>query len=49
LDAQINYTVPSIKSVFKAGASNILGEEYFTAIGTGNIGSIYYLSWTINP
>ncbi|WP_343488168.1 TonB-dependent receptor [Allomuricauda sp. d1] len=49
LDAQINYTVPSIKSVFKAGGSNILGDEYFTAVGSGLIGSIYYISWTINP
>jgi len=49
LDAQINYSVPSIKSVFKAGGSNLLGEEYFTAVGTGLIGSIYYLSWTVNP
>ncbi|NQZ44183.1 MAG: TonB-dependent receptor [Flavobacteriaceae bacterium] len=49
LDAQINYSVPSIKSVFKAGGSNLLGEEYFTAFGSGNIGSIYYVSWTINP
>lgn len=49
LDAQVNYTVPKIKSVFKAGASNILGDEYFTAVGTGLIGSIYYVSWTINP
>ena len=49
LDAQINYTVPSIKSVFKLGGSNLLGDEYFQAIGTGNIGSIYYVSWTINP
>ena len=48
LDAQVNYKVPSIKSSFKLGASNLLGEEYFTAIGTGSIGSIYYLSWTIN-
>src|SRR5690606_9359112 len=48
LDAQINYTVPKIKSVFKVGASNAFGEEYFTAIGTGNVGSIYYVSWTIN-
>ncbi|RSK41697.1 TonB-dependent receptor [Mangrovimonas spongiae] len=48
LDAQINYRVPSIKSSFKAGATNILGDEYFTAIGTGYIGSMYYLSWTIN-
>ena len=49
LDAQINYTVPQIKSVFKAGGSNILGDEYFTAVGSGFIGSIYYVSWTINP
>lgn len=49
LDAQINYTVPSIKSTFKAGGSNILGEEYFQAVGSGLIGSIYYVSWTINP
>lgn len=49
LDAQINYGVPSIRSVFKLGGSNILGDEYFSAIGTGNVGSIYYLSWTINP
>ena len=49
LDAQINYSVPSIKSVFKAGGSNLLGEEYFQALGSGLIGSIYYVSWTINP
>lgn len=48
LDAQINYAVPSIKSTFKLGGNNILGDEYFTAFGTGFIGSIYYLSWTIN-
>jgi len=48
LDAQVNYAVPSIKSVFKLGASNILGDEYFSAVGTGFIGSQYYLSWTIN-
>ncbi len=49
LDAQINYSVPSMKSIFKLGGSNLLGDEYYTAIGTGFIGSIYYLSWTINP
>ena len=48
LDAQINYTITSIKSTFKAGATNVLGKEYNTAIGTGYIGSMYYLSWTIN-
>src|SRR5690606_21515590 len=42
VDAQINYSVPSIKSTFKLGASNLLGDEYTTAIGTGYIGSMYY-------
>ena len=49
VDAQINYGVPSIKSTFKAGASNLFADEYFTAVGSGDIGAIYFLSWTINP
>ena len=48
IDAQINLKVPSLKSTFKAGATNLLGDEYFTAFGTGHIGSQYYVSWTIN-
>jgi len=48
VDAQINLKVPSFKSTFKVGATNLLGDEYFTAFGTGFIGSMYYLSWTIN-
>ncbi|MEO1012505.1 MAG: TonB-dependent receptor [Bacteroidota bacterium] len=49
LDAQVNYAVPSIKSVFKVGGSNILADEYFTIVGGGLVGAIYYVSWTINP
>jgi outer membrane receptor protein involved in Fe transport len=48
VDAQISLTIPSLKSTFKAGGTNLVGEEYFTAIGTANIGSMYYVSWTIN-
>ncbi|MDO6515862.1 TonB-dependent receptor [Zobellia uliginosa] len=48
VDAQINYEVPSIKSSFKLGGTNLTGKEYYTAFGTGHIGSMYYLSWTIN-
>ncbi|SFZ89822.1 TonB-dependent Receptor Plug Domain [Flaviramulus basaltis] len=48
VDAQINLVVPSFKSTFKAGATNLTGKEYTTAYGTGYIGSMYYLSWTIN-
>ncbi len=49
VDAQMNYTVPSMKSTFKVGAANILGNEYSSAPGTGLIGSQYYISWVINP
>ena len=48
VDAQINYKVPSLKSVIKVGATNLTGNEYFTAFGTGFIGSMYYASLTIN-
>lgn len=49
VDAQVSYGVNFLNSTFKLGASNIGGHEYFQAIGTGYIGSMYYLSWTINP
>ena len=48
LDAQINYSVPSIKSTFKLGGANLTGKEYLSAPGVGAIGSQYYLSWSIN-
>ncbi len=47
-DAQINYTVPKIKSTFKIGGSNIGGKNYMVAPGTGYIGTMYYISWVIN-
>lgn len=47
-DAQINYAVPSMKSVFKLGGANLSGQEFFSAPGVGAIGSQYYVSWTIN-
>ena len=48
VDAQINLRVPSMKSTFKVGGTNLTGKEYFTAFGTGFIGSMYYVSWIIN-
>ena len=48
VDAQVNYRIPSLKSTFKLGATNLLGDEYFTAFGTGFIGSQYYLSLVID-
>ena len=48
-DAQVSYKVPSFKSLFKVGGSNIGGDNYMSAPGTGFVGSQYYISWTVNP
>ncbi|WP_333780823.1 TonB-dependent receptor domain-containing protein [Tenacibaculum pacificus] len=48
LDAQINLRVPTIKSTFKVGGTNLFGTPYLTAPGIGEIGSVYYVSWKIN-
>lgn len=49
IDAQISYGLPSLKSVIKAGATNLGGREYRQLIGPGLIGQQYFLSLTINP
>ncbi|CAL2092284.1 CarboxypepD_reg-like domain-containing protein [Tenacibaculum sp. 190524A02b] len=48
IDAQLNYRIPSFKSVFKVGGTNLFGEEYMVAPGAGRIGQLYYISWIIN-
>lgn len=48
VDAQINYSVPSMKSIFKIGGTNLGGKEYQSAVGSPFIGSQYFISWTIN-
>jgi outer membrane receptor protein involved in Fe transport len=49
LDAQINYGIPSLKSVLKVGATNIGGKDYIQVIGAGAIGQQWFASLTINP
>ncbi|MDB0614289.1 TonB-dependent receptor plug domain-containing protein [Tenacibaculum dicentrarchi] len=48
IDAQLNYRIPSMKSKIKIGGTNLFGKEYFVAPGSGQIGQLYYVSWTIN-
>lgn len=47
-DAQINYLVPKIKSMFKMGAANISGKEYQSAVGAPFIGTQFFVSWVFN-
>jgi outer membrane receptor protein involved in Fe transport len=42
LDAQINYRVPSWKTTFKLGASNLLNQKRFLAYGSPYIGRMGY-------
>jgi hypothetical protein len=49
LDAQVNYGIPSLKSVLKVGATNLFGQEYTQVLGAGSIGQQYFVSLTINP
>lgn len=48
-DAQVNYVIRSIGSVFKLGANNIGGKDYIQVIGSGRIGQQWFASITINP
>jgi len=49
IDAQINYSIPKLKSIIKVGAANIGGQEYQQVLGAGLIGQQYFASWTITP
>lgn len=44
LDAQVSYRVPSIKTVFKLGATNLTNQYYRNAAGNPSIGGLYYVS-----
>ncbi len=48
LDAQVNYKVPSIKTIFKLGGTNIGGSDYRTNLGSPFIGQTYYISVTFD-
>ncbi|MBL7849406.1 MAG: TonB-dependent receptor [Cyclobacteriaceae bacterium] len=48
LDAQVSYTVPSIKSVIKLGGTNLGGGDYRTNLGSPYVGQQYYISITFD-
>jgi outer membrane receptor protein involved in Fe transport len=48
VDAQISYKFPSTKSIIKLGASNLLNQYYYNAIGNSQIGGLYYISFAYN-
>lgn len=48
LDAQVSYKVPSIKTIFKLGGTNLAGKDYRTNLGGPFVGQQYYLSMTFD-
>lgn len=48
LDAQVNYRVPSLKTVFKLGASNLTNQYVVQAYGSPAVGGLYYVSLTFD-
>jgi outer membrane receptor protein involved in Fe transport len=48
LDAQVSYKIKSIKTMLKAGGTNLLGNDYYTNFGGPWVGSLYYISITFD-
>jgi outer membrane receptor protein involved in Fe transport len=48
MDAQITYKVPSIRSQWKLGASNVFNKYYRSAFGNPEVGGLYYVSFGYN-
>jgi outer membrane receptor protein involved in Fe transport len=49
LDAQVSLKLPKAnKSVIKLGATNLLNQYYYNAIGNSQIGGLYYVSFGYN-
>ncbi|MEO6329356.1 MAG: TonB-dependent receptor [Ginsengibacter sp.] len=48
LDAQISYKLPKTKSLLKFGATNLLNQYYYNAVGNSFVGGLYYVSFGYN-
>jgi len=48
LDGQVSMKIPKSKSIIKLGATNLLNQYYYNAIGNSQIGGMYYLSFGFN-
>lgn len=48
VDASISFKRPTIRSIFKLGATNLLNQYYRTAVGNPSIGGLYYISFAYN-
>ncbi len=47
-DASINLKLEHLKSSLKIGGSNILNNYYTTNLGSGQVGGLYYFTWSFD-
>ena len=47
-DAHVSYDFENLKSSLKVGGSNVLNQYYTTNIGSGQLGGLYYVTWTFD-
>jgi hypothetical protein len=48
LDGMISYKLPSVRSLIKLGATNMLNHYYVNAFANPSIGGLYYISYGYN-
>ncbi len=48
MDAQVNYKISSLKTLFKLGGDNLLNRQYIMNYGGPQMGAIYYVSLTFD-
>jgi outer membrane receptor protein involved in Fe transport len=48
VDAQVSFKLPKTKSILKVGATNLLNQYYYNAIGNSQVGGLYYISFGYN-
>ncbi|RYZ20670.1 MAG: TonB-dependent receptor [Chitinophagaceae bacterium] len=48
IDAQLSYRMPSTKSIFRVGATNLANNYYRSGYGSPAVGGLYYVSYGYN-
>ncbi|MHB1177206.1 MAG: TonB-dependent receptor domain-containing protein [Daejeonella sp.] len=48
VDAQVNLKIPSVNSMIKIGASDLLNKYYTTSYGNPQMGGMYYVGFSFN-
>ena len=48
IDANVNVKLDELKSSIKIGGSNLLNKYYTTNLGSGQVGGLYYFTWSFD-